>query len=337
MNDKKQLATVQKTMAISKDTLEDFLFSQCKNEISDEQKALFVGIALANNLNPYKREIYPIPFWNSKLGKNDMQPVTAYTVYLQKAQASGKLDGWETEIIEDDDGKVAGGKITIHRKDWNNPFVWEVTRDEIVQCKKDGSPNKNWNEKPKFMTKKTLIGQGMRLCFPEDIGGMPYLEEEIRNAQVIDGETDTKKKVSLVDIQTPVATEVPVENLNAKSIKADIVSSDQKKKINSIFDLMKYENTETKKKELCKELYGKETLTKFTNTEADNFIEKLKQGLRKRIVVDNIYSIQELTDHIEAITDVYNQDNPADQKILDEIISYAEHLTETKKEAPTTK
>ncbi|HMY81097.1 MAG TPA: recombinase RecT, partial [Candidatus Absconditabacterales bacterium] len=132
MNDKKQLATVQKTMAISKDTLEDFLFSQCKNEISDEQKALFVGIALANNLNPYKREIYPIPFWNSKLGKNDMQPVTAYTVYLQKAQASGKLDGWETEILEDDDGKVAGGKITIHRKDWNNPFIWEVTRDEIV-------------------------------------------------------------------------------------------------------------------------------------------------------------------------------------------------------------
>jgi hypothetical protein len=126
---------------------------------------------------------------------------------------------------------------------------------------------------------------------------------------------------------------VPVENLNAKSIKADIVSSDQKKKINSIFDLMKYENTESKKKEFCKELYGKETLTKFTNDEANNFIEKLKQGLRKRIVVDNIYSLQELTDHIEAITDVYNQDNPADQKILDEIVSYAEHLTETKKEA----
>jgi hypothetical protein len=52
---------------------------------------------LANNLNPYKREIYPIPFWNSKLGKNDMQPVTAYTVCLQKAQASWKLDGWETD------------------------------------------------------------------------------------------------------------------------------------------------------------------------------------------------------------------------------------------------
>jgi len=135
----------------------------------------------------------------------------------------------------------------------------------------------------------------------------------------------------------PVATDVPVENLNAKSVKADLISSDQKKKINAIFDLMKYENIETKKKEFCKELYGKETLTKFTHDEANDFIEKLKQGLKKRIVVDGIYSFQELTDHIESITDIYGQDNPSDQKILDEIIKYAENLAETKKEAPTTK
>lgn len=335
MNDK-QLATT-KTMVVNKEALEDFLFSQCKNEISDEQKSLFIWIALANNLNPFKREIYPIPFWNSKLGKNDMQPVTAYTVYLQKAQASWKLDGWNTEILEDDKGNVTGWKITIHRKDWTKPFEWEVTRDEIVQCKKDWSPNKNRQDKPKFMTKKTLIWQGMRLCFPEDIGWMPYLEEEIWNAQVIDWETESKKKVSLASVEIPVDIDVPMENLNAKSVKADLISSDQKKKINAIFDLMKYENIETKKKELCKELYGKETLTKFTHDEANDFIEKLKQWLKKRIVVDGIYSLQELTDHIESITDIYSQENPNDQKILDEIVKYWENLTETKKEAPTSK
>ena len=53
MNDK-QLATT-KTMVVNKETLEDFLFSQCKNDISDEQKSLFIWIALANNLNPFKR------------------------------------------------------------------------------------------------------------------------------------------------------------------------------------------------------------------------------------------------------------------------------------------
>ncbi|HCB52169.1 TPA: hypothetical protein DEP21_06485 [Patescibacteria group bacterium] len=134
-----------------------------------------------------------------------------------------------------------------------------------------------------------------------------------------------------------MTTDVPVDNLNAKSVKANLIQSDQKKKINAIFDLMKYENTETRKKELCKELYGKESLTKFSYDEANDFIEKLKQGLKKRIVVDGIYSLQELTDHIESITDIYGQDNPNDQKLLDEIVKYAENLTETKKEAPTTK
>ena len=164
---------------VSKETIEEFLFSQCKQEISDEQKALFIGIAQANNLNPFKREIYPIPFWNTKLGKNDMQPVTAYTVYLQRAQQSGKLNGWNIVIHEDESKKVTGGKITIYRKDWDNPFEREVSWSEIVQTKKDGTVNKNWNDKPAFMTKKTLIAQGMRLCFPEDMGGMPYVDAEV--------------------------------------------------------------------------------------------------------------------------------------------------------------
>ena len=67
----------------------------------------------------------------------------------------------------------------IFRKDWDNPFVREVSWNEIVQTKKDGTVNKNWNDKPEFMTKKTLIAQGMRLCFPEDMGGMPYVDAEL--------------------------------------------------------------------------------------------------------------------------------------------------------------
>lgn len=175
---------------VSKETLEEFLFSQCKNEISDEQKALFIGIATAHQLNPFKREIYPIPFWNTKLGKSDMQPVIAYNVFLQRAQASGELDGWKTEIYENEEKKVTWGKIIIYRKDRSHPFEWEVFREEIVQTKKDGTINKNWLDKPRFMTRKTLIGQGMRLCFPDHLGGLPYLEEEVHGA-IIDADKHT--------------------------------------------------------------------------------------------------------------------------------------------------
>lgn len=169
---------------VTKETIEEFLFSQCKQEISDEQKALFIWIALANNLNPFKREIYAIPFWNTKLWKYDLQPVTGYGVYLQRAQQSGKLNWRKLQIDLDDNKKVIWGKITIHRKDRDYPFEREVLWSEIVQTKKDGSINKNRNDMPEFMTKKTLIAQGMRLCFPEDIWGMPYVDAEIIEADL---------------------------------------------------------------------------------------------------------------------------------------------------------
>ena len=194
---------------VSKETIEEFLFSQCKQEISEEQKALFIGIAHANNLNPFKREIYPIPFWNTKLGKNDMQPVTAYTVYLQRAQQSGKLNGWNIVIHEDESKKVTGGKITIYRKDWDNPFEREVSWSEIVQTKKDGTVNKNWNDKPAFMTKKTLIAQGMRLCFPEDMGGMPYVDAEVIEMEAVNPQTDTVPETAESKAPEVIISETP--------------------------------------------------------------------------------------------------------------------------------
>ena len=32
---------------------------------------------------------------------------------------------------------------------------------------------------PEFMIKKVCIGQGFRLAFPNELGGLPYLQEEI--------------------------------------------------------------------------------------------------------------------------------------------------------------
>ncbi|MEI7558906.1 MAG: hypothetical protein WCJ45_09355 [bacterium] len=57
--------------------------------------------------------------------------------------------------------------------------------------------------------------------------------------------------------------------------------------------------------------------------------------MKKRIITDRIYTLEELSSVIEIITDIYA--NPNDQKLLEEIIKFGETLTETKKEEPTTK
>jgi hypothetical protein len=79
------------------------------------------------------------------------------------------------ESVGNEKGELVGARITIHRKDWQQPFVWEVAFSEY---------NKNqglWKTMPEFMIKKIAIGQGFRLAFPNELGGMPYLQEEMED------------------------------------------------------------------------------------------------------------------------------------------------------------
>jgi hypothetical protein len=78
-----------------------------------------------------------------------------------------------------------------------------VDYEEFFQTKTDKNtnekvPNENWNKRPKFMLKKVCIGQGFRLCFSTDLGGLPYTEEE---GEVIALETEAKILDNLSDLQ----------------------------------------------------------------------------------------------------------------------------------------
>jgi phage recombination protein Bet len=127
---------------------------------------MFMGICSSFGLNPLKRQIHFV-----KYGNNPGQIVVGYEVYLQRAQASGLLDGWDVKLESDAVGEKA--VLTIYRKDWDHPFVWEAYRNEFDTGKS------TWKAMPTFMLKKVAIGQGFRVCFPEELGGMPYVAEEL--------------------------------------------------------------------------------------------------------------------------------------------------------------
>ena len=132
----------------------------------------FIDVAQAYGLNPIKREIYAVGYgdnWNV---------ITGYEVYLKRAERTGKLDGWECNVEGNSkDNWVA--KLTIHRKDWKFPFEHCVTFAECVQKKRDGGFTSLWAKMPTFMLKKVCIAQGFRLCFPDELGGMPYTNDEL--------------------------------------------------------------------------------------------------------------------------------------------------------------
>jgi len=153
---------------VTKAICDDFLFSQ-GTKLNEQQKTLFYNLAVQFNLNPFKHEIHAIPFgsgWNY---------VTGYQVYVARAEATGLLNGWHVESMGNEKGDLVGAKITIHRKDWGNPFIWEVS---FAECNKNQGL---WKTMPEFMIKKIAIGQGFRLAFPNELGGMPYLKEELED------------------------------------------------------------------------------------------------------------------------------------------------------------
>ncbi len=188
MPKEKELATqkqtaIQQAQPIDEQTLKDFLFWS-GTKLSDEQFKLFVWIAKSSNLNPFKREIYPIPFERSFKNsqwqwekKTDISIVSGYQVYLEKASATGLLDGWKVELTE------KGAKIIIYRKDFQFPVEWEVEKTEFQKTDKEWKLQWSWKTMPNFMIKKVVIWQGFRLAFPSEMWGLPYLQEEISSVQ----------------------------------------------------------------------------------------------------------------------------------------------------------
>lgn len=145
--------------------------------LTEKEKIQFLEISQAFGLNPFKREIYC-----SKYGNVPMAIIVGYETYIKRAERSGQLDGWQVVT----EGSVTGGDlkaiITIYRKDRKMPFVHEVYYSEYVQTTKEGIVTKFW-QKAFTMIKKVAMAQGFRLCFSDELGGMPYTQEEIPSTE----------------------------------------------------------------------------------------------------------------------------------------------------------
>ena len=213
----RQIATTESQMppqvALTQEKLNDYLnIAGVATKLSEKERKNFIEIAQAYCLNPFKREIYCVSYG---YGDNKTTSIiTGYEVYTKRAERTGKLDGWEVTI----EGKMPDLKaiVTIYRNDWSRPFKHEVYFEEVVQRKKDGSINAMWAKMPKFMLRKVAIAQGFRLCFPDELGGMPYTADEISEAVVIPTITATPVKEEL-DL-TPEEKEVIANTTSEKEL-----------------------------------------------------------------------------------------------------------------------
>jgi len=164
-------------------------------KLTEGEQEQFINISRMYGLNPFKREIYCTVYGEGQYKQFSI--ITGYEVYIKRAERSGQLNGWHATTS----GSVATNDlkatVTIHRKDREHPFIWEAYYDECVQTKKDGTVTAFW-KKANFMTKKVAISQAFRLCFSDELGGMPYTSDEMpENTQDIPHEDVTEKALQL--------------------------------------------------------------------------------------------------------------------------------------------
>jgi len=148
------------------------------SQLEKGEKEQFIEIATAFQLNPFKREIYCIPYGKGEYRK--LSIITGYETYLKRAERTGKMDGWNADIEGTGEDMVA--VVTIYRKDWSRPFIHKAYWSECKQTTyKDNKVQLNamWSKMGKFMLKKVATAQAFRLCFPDEFGGMPYTADEL--------------------------------------------------------------------------------------------------------------------------------------------------------------
>jgi phage recombination protein Bet len=211
------------------------------NNLSNGEFQQFVEIAQGFGLNPFKREIYA-----NKYG-NQFSVIVGYETYIKRAERTGKLSGWHvttdgTVDKQQPANSTLRAQITIHRRDFQHPFIHEVLFAEYFGTTRDGQLNKFWREKPVTMIKKVAMAQGFRLCFSDELGGMPYTAEELNameqpaEAAVVVEQPEPKKRAAKPKAETII--EVKPQPTTLKEEITNVVEAmDEVKAVQTIDEL----------------------------------------------------------------------------------------------------
>jgi len=162
----------------------------CKGA-SDLEFEHFLVVSANSGLDPFKRQIFLVPRWDSKLGRNVYTPQTSIDGFRLIAERTGKYIGQVGPFWCGSDGKwkdvwlekgfPAAAKVGVLHADFKEP-LWAVARfDAYAQTSKDGSPNIMWKKMSDVMIAKCAESLAIRKAFPDQTAGL-YTQEEMSQA-----------------------------------------------------------------------------------------------------------------------------------------------------------
>lgn len=183
-------------VTLTPETVKNYLVSGNKDRVTTQEVVMFMNLCRFNGLNPWLREAYCI-----KYGNEPATIVTSKDAFMKRAEACPEYDGYKAGVIIYDeetgdliyrDGAIvmknevlAGAYAEVYRKDRSHPYRVEVSFDEYVGRKSDGTINGQWSKKPATMIRKVALVQALREAFPASLNGL-FTAEESGNEEPID-------------------------------------------------------------------------------------------------------------------------------------------------------
>lgn len=159
---------------------------------TDQEVRMFLELCKAQSLNPFIKEAYII-----KYGNKPATLVVGKDVFTKRAQKNPKFEGYQagltlitpnSEIVRREGSMILGGEYLagawckVYVKGYQHPVYEEVSYQEYVALKSDGTPNQQWSNKPGTMLRKVALVHALREAFPDDFQGM-YDEAEMGNLE----------------------------------------------------------------------------------------------------------------------------------------------------------
>jgi phage recombination protein Bet len=212
---------------------------------SDDELRLFIQVCKGANLNPFLKQVFLVPRWDSKEGKEVRAIQVSIDGFRAIAEESGAYAGNEDavfngdEVLEIEQGKEKTkktikypleAKVTVYKivEGQRYPFSATARWSEYYPGAKMGF---QWHIRPYLMLGKCAEALALRKAFPKLLSGM-YAQEELDRSQAENaGPTQTQKGLSAVLEMINKADISELEELKGKVQKTTKYDSKQKKEL----------------------------------------------------------------------------------------------------------
>lgn len=184
----KELATVDYDKKEVKETIR----ATVAQGATDAELAMFLELAKATGLNPYKKEIWFIKTkgYTKKDGKvvePKVQIMTGLNGFLAIANSHPQFDGMECDVDYGTDGLPRSATAKVWRKDRRFPSLTTALWSEYYKPNPYG--NKGiWEQMPSIMLAKCAKSLALREAFPQELNGLYTQEEMPADFAKIEGE-----------------------------------------------------------------------------------------------------------------------------------------------------